>query len=124
MPRIPKYKLKPIDLTTEPIGQRIARIRKGKGLTQIELGEKIGVSQQLVASYEAGNIRLYDEMVARFSLALGVNSDILLGLKKPDKNPTGASLRVARRIREIEKLPEPRKKAILRTIDDLIRASK
>ena len=36
----------------ESIGRRLARIRKERGLTQIELAEKIGIIQSLVSSYE------------------------------------------------------------------------
>jgi len=124
MPTVPKYKLKPLNLDIDKIGQRIAYLRKGKGLTQAELGEKIGISQKLVAAYENGHIRMYDEMIARFAIALGVTADNILGLKKTDQSKNKLSLRVSRRFNEIENLPELRKKAILRTLDDLIRANK
>ncbi len=36
------------------VGENIARARKGKGWTQAELGEKLGVSNQAVSKWEAG----------------------------------------------------------------------
>ena len=36
------------------IGENIARLRKEKGLTQAELGEKLGVSNQAVSKWESG----------------------------------------------------------------------
>ena len=123
MPRKLKKPLPPIDLGSDTIGQRIAYHRKRLGLTQKVLGEKIGIQRLLVTDYETGCVRLHDEMVARFALALSVSADELLGLKNSRTIDTSMSLRVARRIREIEKMPEKRKKAILHTIDDLIKAN-
>jgi DNA-binding XRE family transcriptional regulator len=42
MPKLTTRNLTPIDLGTETLGQRIARLRKERALTQKELGEKIG----------------------------------------------------------------------------------
>lgn len=63
------------------IGQRIYQMRKIREYTQKELAEKIGISRILVWNYENGRLRLYDEMVKRFAIALGVSTDYLLGLK-------------------------------------------
>ena len=123
MPRKLKNPLPPIELGSETIGQRIAYHRKRLGFTQKELGEKIGINRLLVSEYETGYVRLHDEMVARFALALNVTTDELLGLKLSRTVDTSMSLRVTRRIREIERLPEKRKKAILHTLDDLIKAN-
>jgi len=112
----------PIDLSS--IGTRISAFRKSKGLTQTELAEIIGISRKLVTDYETGTSHLNDDMVIRFSLALGVSSDELLGLKDtPMPKSTGLPLRYTRRMKEIDNLPESKKKAILNVIDDLIRAN-
>ena len=76
-PDLPSLELK----NSTPIGKRIAKIRKRIGLTQEELGKKIGIKRFMVSDYELGRVRLYDEMVARFAIALEVTTDYLLGLK-------------------------------------------
>jgi transcriptional regulator with XRE-family HTH domain len=124
MPQVPKHELKPLDLGSQTIGQRIAGLRKERGLSQADLAERIGISRQLVASYERERVRLYDEMVARFALALGVSADEILGLDQSGSTDTKhTSLRVTRRLRELDQLPEQKRKAILKTLDDLIRAN-
>ena len=125
MPQVPKHELKPLDLGNETIGQRIAGLRKERGLSQADLAERIGISRQLVASYERGRVRLYDEMVARFALALGVTADDVLGMDQASGTPADKhpSLRLTRRLRELDQLPEQKRKAILKTLDDLIRAN-
>ena len=88
MPQKSRYILEPLNLGNETIGQRIARIRKEKKFTQKELAKKIGIPRSLVSNYEIGRIRLYDEMVTRFAIALEVSADYLLGLKtKPEPLP-------------------------------------
>ena len=41
-------------MNIEKIGEQIAALRKGKGLTQSELGERLGVSFQAVSKWERG----------------------------------------------------------------------
>ena len=92
-------------------------------MTQQELADAIGIERILISDYERSRIRLYDELVAHFAKALHVSSDELLGLVKLDTDSEAPSLRLMKRVAEIEKLPEIKKKAILKTLDDLIRAN-
>lgn len=123
MPQPFKHQLPPLNISSESIGERIANIRRKHGLTQTELAQKIGISQRLVSEYETNRVRMFDDMVTRFAVALQISADELLGLKDGETLNESISLRVARRMRQIEKLPELKKKAILRTLDDLIRAN-
>lgn len=118
MPRIPKQVLPPLNLSDESIGQRIARIRKSRGLTQEALAQAIGITRSVIANYEKDRLRIYDDMLARIALALSVSTDQLLGLS--DIGPSAdasTSLRLSKRMRKIEKLPPAEQKALLRTID-------
>jgi len=123
MPRLPKQSRAPvIDTPHSLIGQRIARLRKAQGITQKELAEKIGVTRTVITDYECGRVRIYDEMLARLAAVLNASTDELLGLKD-SLTSEGPSLRLAKRIRELDQLPEQKRKAILKTLDDLIRAN-
>jgi transcriptional regulator with XRE-family HTH domain len=123
MPHVPKNTLKPLDLGNEPLGKRIARLRKSRGLTQTELAQKIGITRDLVGAYEIGHIRLYDEMVVRFAMALNVTTDTILGYSGENKSEYLPSLRLVKRIIEIDKLPELKKKLIIKMLDELIKAN-
>ena len=37
------------------LGERIRKIRKGKGITQVQLAHKIGKDQQVIARLESGD---------------------------------------------------------------------
>lgn len=90
--------------------------RKERGLTQKELAEKIGIKRTLLTDYETGRLHLSDEMLTRFALALGISSDLLLGLSVEilDHQP---DLKITRRMRRIHQLPASQKQALLKTID-------
>lgn len=86
MPQKCKNELKPLNISNESIGKRIARIRKSKKLTQEQLARKIGITRSRLSKYEIDRIRLYDEMVTRFAIALEVSADEILGLKDYPSN--------------------------------------
>jgi transcriptional regulator with XRE-family HTH domain len=60
---------KPIDLS---VGSRIRKFRKGRDMSQGELGEKIDVTFQQVQKYENGKNRVGASRLQMISTALGV----------------------------------------------------
>lgn len=120
-----KSKPEPATTATETMGQRLARIRKERGVTQVELAERTGLIQVVISDYERGRLRLPAEMAVRFAEALGVTTDELLRSKKdrstkPAKQP---SLKLIRRMEQIEGLPLYQQRALLMTIDTFIAAA-
>lgn len=103
------------------IGSSIARFRKSKGLTQAELADKIGISRLLLSDYERGKVRVYADVIAKIADALSISADDILSLKKNKENSYMPTLRLVKRIQQIEKLPETSKKYILKTLDALLK---
>lgn len=60
------------------IGLRIKAIRKQKGLTQKELGERLNVSGAMIAQYETGKRKPKKETIEQIAKALDVPSYDLL----------------------------------------------
>ena len=60
------------------IGKLIAMLRKEKGLTQSELGEKVGVSDGAVSKWERGTTCPDISIINTLSKTLGITSDELL----------------------------------------------
>jgi len=117
MPRPTTLEPPPIDLGKEAISERIARIRKNRGFTQVELADQMGIIQKLISDYERGRIRPHPEMLARFALALEVSTDELVGLKKIKTNETITNRRLLRRLKMIEALPKKAQDTIIGMID-------
>jgi len=107
----------------ETIGKRLSRLRKEAGITQKELALKLNISRSAIAGYERGRLRLFDKMIIELSKILRKSTDEILGIKGNKNNDAQLSLRFLKRLKEIEKLPEVRKKAILRILDDMLLAS-
>ena len=78
MPQVSKLNLPPLDFGGQTLGRRIARIRKERGYTQVELSEKIGITQSIVSAVERDERKLSAEMAIRFAGTLGVTMDELL----------------------------------------------
>lgn len=121
MPRVSKLKLPPLDPGAETIGQRLARIRKERGFTQMELAEKIGLIQSLISSYENGVLKLSAEMAVRFARALDVTTDDLLRPKQSKQRSRQPSRKVLRRLELIESLPSHQQQTVLKTIDTMLK---
>lgn len=124
MPKKSKLKLSPVNFGNETLGQRLARLRKERGLTQGEVAKRTGLTQVLVSNYECDRLRLSAEMAVRFIKALGIAAEDLLGEKKKtqpvEEQP---SLKLLRRMKQIEALPLYEQRALLTTIDKFIAAA-
>jgi transcriptional regulator with XRE-family HTH domain len=121
MPRLRKQPLPEILSSEAPIGNRLAKIRKAKGLTQKQVAEIIGINQYLVSDYETGRLHLSDDMLIRFVHVLNTSADTILGLDSADLNVSLHSLRLVKRLKKIEQLPTAKQKALLQTIDGFLK---
>ena len=101
----------------------MAKLRKEKALTQIELAELVGISQSALTDYERGKLRLHDKLILKIAEVLKITTDELLG-KKNNKTTNISSLRLSRRLKEIEKLAPADQKVLLRNIDLFIQSAK
>lgn len=125
MPKKSKLKLMPVHFGKETLGERLARIRKERGLTQKDIADRTGLTQVLVSDYERDRLRLSAEMAVRFVEALGMTTDELLrpGRKSSQPPRRQPSLKLIRRMEQIESLPVYQQRALLTTIDNFIAAA-
>ncbi|MGH3086730.1 MAG: helix-turn-helix domain-containing protein [Gammaproteobacteria bacterium] len=101
----------------ETIGERLARLRRERGMTQVELAERLGVVQPVVSDYERGELRLHGQLIVELTKIIGVSANELLGLEESKSNGSIKNRRLLRRIQELERLPRRDQQAILRTLD-------
>lgn len=109
--------------TAAEIGKRLAALRKERGITQVELAERLGLSQSMMSDYERGGLRLHGELILQIVSELGITSDELLGVNGAAKVNGKAPKRATRtkrfrtRLERIEALPKRDRDALMRTID-------
>lgn len=105
----------------ESIGDRIRKARLAKGLTQTQLGKRVGLSQGMVTYYEVRGVSPSPELLLKLARVLGVTVEDLVGQKPRTKPPaeTPDSVQLWRRLNKIQMLPPQDRKSVLRMIDAL-----
>jgi transcriptional regulator with XRE-family HTH domain len=106
--------------TLEGFGARLAAIRRGRGVTQTELGKAVGVSQRVIAYYETESTQPPGALLVDLARALKVSADELLGLKPISETTSPKTARLLKRLRRIEELPPADQRAVLKLVDAMI----
>ena len=121
---VPKAQTAPIDddALAAQAGGRLAAVRKARNVTQVELAQKLGITQSMLSKYERGDLRLHGAMLAHIAQILAVSIDELLGVKvaPPPPIPMLKDKRLRRRIHQIDRLSKRDREALIRTIDAFI----
>jgi transcriptional regulator with XRE-family HTH domain len=107
----------------ESLGRRLARLRKERGVTQVELAQAVDLAQSNVSDYERDVCRPNADMILKIATKLRVSTDELLGHRMNLKEGPVISRKLLRRVIEIEKLPRRDQQALLRTIDAFLAKS-
>lgn len=61
-------------------GENLKKLRKGRGMTQSQLGGKIGLSKAVISKYETGLGYPSFDVLIRIAQYFGVSTDYLLGV--------------------------------------------
>ncbi len=107
------------------IGERLAGLRKAKGLTQVDVAGALGLAQGLVSKYETGDLLLHGELIVEFARVLGVSADDILGIHSRRAKPAlpAVDKTLARRLAQLQALPRRDRDALLRTLDAFLAKS-
>jgi transcriptional regulator with XRE-family HTH domain len=104
------------------LGARIAQLRKEQGITQIQLAEWLGVSQQTVNAYEVGRRRIQVSALPTLARFLGVSLEELIGAEaKPAKR--GPTPKLQRQMERIQQLPKPKQRFVMQMLDTVLQQS-
>lgn len=110
-------KRKPVMVSDERFGERLARLRQAAGLTQRQLAAELGISQRMIAYYESQSEHAPAHMLPVVAQLLGVSTDELLGLKPVKASAHLGQEPLWRRFRQIEKLPAKERRQLLAIVD-------
>jgi transcriptional regulator with XRE-family HTH domain len=101
------------------LGQRIAELRKAQGLTQVQLAETLGLTQQMIASYEVGRRRVPVSLLPALARALSVSVEMLIDEKAaPAKR--GPAPQIQQKIERLTRLPKAKQKLVLQMLDGVL----
>ena len=107
-------------------GDRLRRLRKAKGFTQVELAEAIGTSQPMVALYERHDAIPGPHILLKLCEVLDATPEQILGLEQsrsPKVPDSPENLRLWRKLKQVEKLSPQERRDVVRFIEALVERS-
>jgi len=102
------------------LGARIAHLRKEQGITQVQLADVLGVSQQTITAYEVGRRRIQVSSLPVIAKTLGVAVEDLVG---PEPKPTakrGPAPKLQQQMDRIAKLPKNRQRFVMEVLESML----
>jgi transcriptional regulator with XRE-family HTH domain len=104
----------------ESLGERIACLRRARGLRQKELADRIGATVQRVSRYENDRYLPRVDTLAQLAELLGVSVDFLLTGKSPASVTEGGDPRLRERLPAVERLPQSYRDGLVLFLDTLL----
>ncbi len=100
------------------LSEKITKLKKLKGLSQVDLAETTGISRDAISKYERGDTIPSVEYAKRIADALGVSLDYLVS---DDDIEEVLNNEAVKRIKAIQKLPTVEQDKVLSVIDAYLR---
>jgi len=108
--------------TTPSFGQRLASVRKARGLSQRDLANITGISNRMIAYYEAQSDRPPATKLATLAEVLKVSTDELLGIEETHIAEP-ANSRLWKRLMVVESLPPKVQRQVIDFVEVLAKAA-
>lgn len=111
---------RPAKSERSPFGERLVATRQQLGLSQTQIAEKLGITQQTYAGWERRTTALRPEHLAQLASVLNVPVDYLLGrdsLTRRGGGPVGKARLV---FEKVSKLPRHQQQRILGVVEDML----
>lgn len=102
-------------------GERLATLRKDRGLTQVQLAGLLDVSQQAITAYESGQRRVPISTLPLLAHTLGVSVEDLIGV--PAKRGTGKrgpAPKLQQQLEQLSRLPKAQQRLVSQLIDTVL----
>ena len=103
------------------LGERIKIVRIQKKMSQADLANAAGVHQKNISKYEGGGVVPSALILNEMARALGVTADYLLG---SDQDDVIKDTELLKHFKDIDKMPEELKSALITVIEAFVRDSK
>jgi transcriptional regulator with XRE-family HTH domain len=102
------------------LGERVTQLRKARSITQVQLAQALGVSQQTVQSYEVGRRRIPVSTLRLLAKTLSVSLDELMAEGEHAPRKRGPVPQFQRHLERISQLPKPKQRAVMDVIQALL----
>lgn len=104
------------------LGSRLAELRKTRDITQVQLAEHLGVSQQTINAYETGYRRIPVSALPPLARFLGISLDELVGETGPARK-RGPTPKLQRQLEQVRQLPRAKQRFVIEMLDTVLQQS-
>jgi transcriptional regulator with XRE-family HTH domain len=119
----PKGK-KHTDIPRSPFGERLYKTRKARGISQTELGKRIGISQRMISHYEGSPPDAPPvSTISKMAEVLKVTVSYLLGESTLKITAEDITPNIRKHIDTLQNLPPKDQKKVLEYADLLVSAT-
>jgi len=101
-------------------GARLAALRRAAGLTQTELAQLVGESQQNIAFWEQSEKPPRSDVLPKLAKVLGVKIEQILEGELPQTRRAGPVGKVQKIFEEVSTLPRKQQERIVETVSALV----
>jgi transcriptional regulator with XRE-family HTH domain len=101
------------------LGARIAQSRKAQSITQVQLAERLGVSQQTINAYEVGRRRRPVSSLPLIARLLGVSIEEIMG-EEPVPARRGPAPKLQQQLERIQQLPRAKQRFVIEMLDTVL----
>lgn len=106
----------------EELGQRIAQARKAQNLTQQQLADHLGISQQTMAHYEVGRLRVPASMLPELAEVLNLSFEELFGMPtEAGKGKRGPASKLQQQIEQVRDLPRTKQRFVMEMLETVLK---
>jgi transcriptional regulator with XRE-family HTH domain len=102
------------------LGARVAELRKGRDITQVEMAQTLGVSQQTINSYEVGRRRIPVSVLPALARSLAVSLEELIGEDAGEARKRGPTPKLQQQIERIMELPRAQQRFVMQMLDAVL----
>lgn len=102
------------------LGAHVAELRKARDITQVEMAQTLGVSQQTINSYEVGRRRIPVSALPALARNLGVSLEELLGEDGGGDKKRGPTPKLQQQIERILELPRSQQRFVMQMLDTVL----
>lgn len=113
----------------QDIAERLGKVRREKGLTQVEMAKRLKTTQSMYSRYESGEIRIYADVLFKIAQILGVTPNELFGVTKSGGHASepiehDIPKRFIRKLRGVGDLTKTQQDSLLMLIDATVNHGK
>ena len=104
------------------LGSRIQELRKSLGYSQVELGQRIGVSKSQVNRYENKGIQPPADILIKIADLFGTSVDFLINGQSEEKaKATLKNAELLKQFKQVEDLPEEDRMTVIKFLGAYLR---